>query len=99
MKRETVVRAWKDPAFRASLTPEERSALPECPAGTAFTELDDAELADAVGGALLFIEDGCMCTDWTVPFTTKTFTSVRINQLELVNPVVLDKAVLNTRGF
>jgi len=79
MKRETIVRAWKDPEFRAGLTSEERSALPESPAGEAFTELDEQELADAVGGAFYLDVDGCTCSDWTMPFTTKTFTSIKLS--------------------
>jgi mersacidin/lichenicidin family type 2 lantibiotic len=50
MKAETIIRAWKDPAFRASLTSEERAALPELPSGRPVTELEESELADAVGG-------------------------------------------------
>jgi mersacidin/lichenicidin family type 2 lantibiotic len=75
MKRETIIRAWKDPEFRASLNTEERSALPDCPAGTAFTDLEESALEEAVGGAYLAydVTDGCICSDWTRP--TKTFTS------------------------
>ncbi|WNG33135.1 mersacidin/lichenicidin family type 2 lantibiotic [Archangium violaceum] len=51
MRVETIIRAWKDPAFRASLTSEERAALPELPSGKPVTELDEGELSDAVGGA------------------------------------------------
>ena len=53
MKAETIIRAWKDPAFRASLTSEERAALPESPSGRPVTELEEGELADAVGGRRL----------------------------------------------
>jgi mersacidin/lichenicidin family type 2 lantibiotic len=83
MKRETIVRAWKDPEFRASLTSEERASVPECPAGPAFTELDESELEDAVGGGALYqFEDGCICSKWTgtrptTLTTTRTFTSVQ----------------------
>ena len=78
MNTELIIRAWKDPEFRASLTTEERSALPECPAGQAFTELDESELQDAVGGGtVLFVGDvsECICSNWTVPTrwtTTRT---------------------------
>ncbi|MFY0528128.1 mersacidin/lichenicidin family type 2 lantibiotic [Archangium gephyra] len=51
MRAETIIRAWKDPAFRASLSPEERAALPELPSGKPVTELGEDELSDAVGGA------------------------------------------------
>lgn len=53
MNRERIIRAWKDPEYRASLSTEERAALPECPAGRALTELQDDELAEAVGGVVL----------------------------------------------
>jgi mersacidin/lichenicidin family type 2 lantibiotic len=50
MDTTTIIRAWKDPEFRARLSPEDRAALPECPSGRALTELDEAELLGAVGG-------------------------------------------------
>ena len=43
-----IIRAWKDPAYRRSLTPEQRAALPEHPAG--FVELSDDQLVEASGG-------------------------------------------------
>jgi mersacidin/lichenicidin family type 2 lantibiotic len=91
MKQETIIRAWKDPEFRASLSAEERSALPECPAGQAFTELDEAELADAVGGALALnysVDDGCICSNWTGGLTSRvtTLTTTRVvNQADLAS--------------
>ena len=54
MKREMIIRAWKDPEYRASLSVEEREALPDCPSGKALGELSEAELADAVGGVVVF---------------------------------------------
>ncbi|HYO71010.1 MAG TPA: mersacidin/lichenicidin family type 2 lantibiotic [Archangium sp.] len=50
MKKEMIVRAWKDPAYRASLSEEERASLPESPSGRAMTELDDGELLGISGG-------------------------------------------------
>ncbi|MFL5355296.1 mersacidin/lichenicidin family type 2 lantibiotic [Archangium sp.] len=52
MKKELIVRAWKDPAFRASLSPEERAALPESPSGESLSELDETELGRIIGGVL-----------------------------------------------
>ncbi|RMH56076.1 MAG: mersacidin/lichenicidin family type 2 lantibiotic [Candidatus Hydrogenedentota bacterium] len=43
-----VVRAWRDPEFRNSLSDEERSQLPENPLGD--EELDEEFLKQAVGG-------------------------------------------------
>lgn len=51
MRAEIIIRAWKDPEFRASLTSEQRAALPESPSGKPMTELDEGELTDVVGGA------------------------------------------------
>jgi mersacidin/lichenicidin family type 2 lantibiotic len=51
MTPETIIRAWKDPEFRASLTSEQRAALPELPSGKPMTELDEGDLSDVVGGS------------------------------------------------
>jgi mersacidin/lichenicidin family type 2 lantibiotic len=50
MKKEVIVRAWKDPEYRASLSPEERATLPECPSGRSMTDLGEDELLEIVGG-------------------------------------------------
>jgi mersacidin/lichenicidin family type 2 lantibiotic len=54
-----IIRAWKDEAYRSSLSTEEQSMLPENPAG-AF-ELSDAELETIHGAANVGgdISDGC----------------------------------------
>ena len=49
MKKERIIRAWKDPAFRAGLSPEERAELPENPSGEALAELDESGLRRVVG--------------------------------------------------
>jgi mersacidin/lichenicidin family type 2 lantibiotic len=87
MKRETIVRAWKDPEFRASLTSEERASLPDCPAGPAFTELNESELEDAVGGGAFYeFDEGCICSKYTGtrPTTFPTTRTIVVNQLDLV---------------
>jgi mersacidin/lichenicidin family type 2 lantibiotic len=48
MSNNKVIRAWKDPMFRNSLSHEERASLPENPAGV--IELTDAQL-EAAGAA------------------------------------------------
>jgi len=48
MKKVDIVRAWKDEAYRASLTEEERKLVPENPAG--LVELSDMELEGIAGG-------------------------------------------------
>ncbi|HEX5753990.1 MAG TPA: mersacidin/lichenicidin family type 2 lantibiotic [Archangium sp.] len=62
MKKEWIVRAWKDPAFRASLSAEERASLPESPSGRALTELDESELLGVTGGRAA-LEPSTGCTD------------------------------------
>ncbi len=52
MKKEQIIRAWMDPEFRASLSAEERAALPESPAGSSLAELDEHHLASVVGGLI-----------------------------------------------
>ncbi|MCY1076776.1 mersacidin/lichenicidin family type 2 lantibiotic [Archangium lansingense] len=60
MKKETIVRAWKDPAYRASLTAEQRTALPESPSGKPMTELNESDLGHAIGGVEGILPTGCV---------------------------------------
>jgi mersacidin/lichenicidin family type 2 lantibiotic len=48
MSKTNIIRAWKDPQYRASLSAAERALLPEMPAG--LIDLSDAEV-EAVTGA------------------------------------------------
>jgi mersacidin/lichenicidin family type 2 lantibiotic len=48
MLKAKIVRAWKDPQYRASLSAEERANLPAHPAG--MIELEPAALTRVVGG-------------------------------------------------
>jgi mersacidin/lichenicidin family type 2 lantibiotic len=50
MKTSDIIRAWKDPAFRASLSDEQRAALPKNPAGV--VELSDEDLGRVSGGMM-----------------------------------------------
>jgi mersacidin/lichenicidin family type 2 lantibiotic len=50
-----IIRAWKDEEYRLSLSDEERSLLPDNPAGP--MELSDDELSSIVGGGSAVI--GC----------------------------------------
>ena len=52
MSAKDVIRAWKDEAFRNSLSSEQRAMLPENPAGA--VELTDADLDPVAGGASHF---------------------------------------------
>ncbi|WP_257461666.1 mersacidin/lichenicidin family type 2 lantibiotic [Archangium lipolyticum] len=51
-RREQIIRAWKDPEYRARLSAEQRAELPESPAGQSMTELEESQLDHAVGGGL-----------------------------------------------
>ncbi|MFL5355888.1 mersacidin/lichenicidin family type 2 lantibiotic [Archangium sp.] len=62
MKKELIIRAWKDPAFRASLSADERASLPESPSGRALTELDESELNGIIGGRAAALEPATGCT-------------------------------------
>ena len=48
MSKRKIVQAWKNPAFRQSLTATERAALPANPAGA--TRLNENELEQVAGG-------------------------------------------------
>jgi mersacidin/lichenicidin family type 2 lantibiotic len=56
MNRVDIVRAWKDPLYRASLTAEERDRLPGHPSG--IMELED-ELLKSVAAAALTTAQQC----------------------------------------
>ncbi len=72
MSSQNVVRAWKDAAYRNSLTEAERAGLPANPAGA--VELSDADLGKISGGLPIFtlvctrvcsIRFSCDCsTNW-----------------------------------
>lgn len=57
MSVENIIRAWKDEAFRNSLSAEEQSLLPAHPAG--ILELKEAHLQNVIGGK------GAPCYDCT----------------------------------
>jgi mersacidin/lichenicidin family type 2 lantibiotic len=61
MNKTDVIRAWKDPIYRASLSEEERAALPQHPAGLA--ELSDDQLR--LTGASAVITTAPTCTQYT----------------------------------
>lgn len=61
-----VIRAWRDPEYRSTLSSEQLAELPAHPAG--LIELSDAELARASGLESLdtvAITVNSPCTDWT----------------------------------
>ncbi len=48
MKKDKVIKAWKDEKFRESLSAEDQALLPDNPAG--FVELTDEDLESITGG-------------------------------------------------
>ena len=50
MSNRNIIRAWKDAAYRNSLSEAERAALPPNPAGS--IELSDADLGQVAGGLI-----------------------------------------------
>jgi mersacidin/lichenicidin family type 2 lantibiotic len=60
MNKADVIRAWKDPFYRASLSAEQRALLPDHPA--ALVELDDEQLKSTSGSALTTAQQ---CTEFT----------------------------------
>ncbi len=50
MEKDRIIRAWKDPEYRASLSEQERAALPRHPSELPMSGLGEAEMAQVVGG-------------------------------------------------
>ncbi|QAT87900.1 Lantibiotic mersacidin [Corallococcus coralloides] len=50
MTQDMIIRAWKDPSFRATLTVEQLAELPASPSGPTMNELNEGDLMDVVGG-------------------------------------------------
>jgi len=50
MTEDAVIRAWKDPAYRAGLSEQQRMELPAHPAG--LVSLNEAEMVETSGGTL-----------------------------------------------
>jgi len=61
-----VIRAWKDPLYRAGLSEAERASVPANPAG--LTELSDEELKEASGLNTQAQTTAMKCTDTYVRF-------------------------------
>jgi mersacidin/lichenicidin family type 2 lantibiotic len=58
MNKADIVRAWKDPLYRATLSPEQLATLPNHPAGV--VEISDDQIR-AAGGTL--ITTAMTCTE------------------------------------
>jgi mersacidin/lichenicidin family type 2 lantibiotic len=64
MKTSEVIRAWKDAAYRETLSEEDRSLVPQNPAG--LVELTDEQLKQASGLSGIIVTTFRTCTDFTV---------------------------------
>ncbi len=62
MSKMDIVRAWKDEAYRQTLSEEELRSLPENPAGE--IELNDSDLEAVYGGQTAVV--GCSVACYTV---------------------------------
>ena len=63
MSTTNIIRAWKDPEYRESLSEAELAALPQNPAG--LIDLTDTELEGVAGGAKptgKWFSTGCPCS-------------------------------------
>ncbi len=50
MNIEQIIKAWKDPEYRASLTEEQAADLPNHPSGSLLVEIDIEQLTAVNGG-------------------------------------------------
>jgi len=62
MNKADVIRAWKDPLYRASLSAEERNRLPGHPSG--LMELEDELLKSAAAGSIA-VTTAETCTEFS----------------------------------
>ncbi|SFJ59645.1 mersacidin/lichenicidin family type 2 lantibiotic [Thermoflavimicrobium dichotomicum] len=64
-----MVKSWVDPVYRASLSAEEKAAMPVNPAGDVFAELSDAELTNIAGAGCgevcSWTKDCAACPSWS----------------------------------
>lgn len=63
MNKTDVIRAWKDPFYRATLSEREQAALPQHPAG--LTELSDEQLRITGNAAVVPTTTAPNCTNYT----------------------------------
>jgi mersacidin/lichenicidin family type 2 lantibiotic len=71
MSKSNIIRAWKDPAYRNSLSQAERAAMPANPAGA--IEISDADLGKVAGGAINQSQVGVCRTQACSVFCTNQY--------------------------
>jgi mersacidin/lichenicidin family type 2 lantibiotic len=82
MTKANIIRAWKDPAYRNSLSPVEREAMPVNPAGA--IEISDADLGKIAGGRINLSQFGiCRTHNCTLDFCTNQCVTNFISCLTL----------------
>lgn len=59
MSTRNIIKAWKNPAYRNSLSAEERAALPASPVGA--VELSAEDLGSVAGGKPIDLPKSLMC--------------------------------------
>ena len=69
MKKEQIIRAWKDEQYRSSLTEAERQTMPEHPSGIVQLSEFEMEAVDGQTGFTLY-------TTWTVTFDYVCFPTM-----------------------
>jgi mersacidin/lichenicidin family type 2 lantibiotic len=84
MSKIDVIRAWKDPEYRSSLSENQRAMLPDSPAGA--LDLSDSELDSVLGGSATV---GLICPSFLGPCT-----GLDICRLTLSTPFCGDPAPL-----
>jgi mersacidin/lichenicidin family type 2 lantibiotic len=79
MKRDQIIRAWKDEEYRSGLSESELSALPKNPAG--IVELTSDEMEEAGGHTSIIIVGlpTIQTCDFVCPITPLLTTDYRCN--------------------
>ena len=74
MTKANIIRAWKDPAYRTTLSSVERAAMPANPAGA--IEISDVDLGKVAGGRINLSEFGiCRTHNCTLQCTNQCVTN------------------------
>jgi mersacidin/lichenicidin family type 2 lantibiotic len=74
VSKNNIIRAWKDPAYRSSLSESERAALPANPAGA--IEISDADLGKVSGGRINLSQFGvCRTQNCSIVCTNECMTN------------------------
>src|SRR6266568_2988795 len=89
-----IIRAWKDEAYRQSLSEEERCTLPENPVGE--IELTDADLEAVYGGQTALV--GCSVVCQSAVCGSAVCNSAALCQSVVLNAVPDHNMQLHSKG-